>query len=194
MLWFNTPMSCPPSSRLPAALPPRRDSTGRAFFPSSLGKAREHRKYVYALHNNLPDGAPYPIRSVTDGRFRYIRNLKPEALYFNRWVMASPDGPYWPSWVANTDFDPHARAMVTRYLLRPAEELYDTQADPSDLNNLAADPRFAATKAGLAAELDVWMRAQKDPGAELDTEQKVGENQRYMSSKERWPRDLTKKP
>ncbi len=156
---------------------------GTSFLPVLLGKTKAHRKYVYAMHNNLPEGAPYPIRSVSDGRFRYIRNLTPEALYFNGWVMASGHGPYWSSWVWNTQADPHARAMVTRYMLRPAEELYDILADPSEMNNLAADPKSAATKAGLASELDAWMRAQKDPGAEVDTEQKVKENRIYNQEK-----------
>ena len=156
---------------------------GTSFLSVLLGKAKEHRKYVYAMHNNLPEGAAYPIRSISDGRFRYIRNLKPETLSLNKWVMASADGPYWSSWVWNTGADPHARAMVTRYLLRPAEELYDTQADPSEMNNLAAEPKFAATKAGLASELAAWMRAQKDPGAEVDTEQKVKENLMYGKEK-----------
>jgi N-sulfoglucosamine sulfohydrolase len=164
---------------------------GTSFLSVLLGKAKEHRQYAYAMHNNLPEGAPYPIRSVSDGRFRYLRNLQPEALYFNRWIMASPDGPYWPSWVGSTVFDLHGRAMVTRYMRRPAEELYDLEADPAEMHNLAADPTCATTKAGLASALDAWMQAQSDPGAILDTEQKVGENQLYTS--ERWPRDLTPK-
>ncbi len=163
--------------------PAKEGFDGTSFLSVLLGKAGGHRKYVYAMHNNLPDGAPYPIRSVSDGRFRYIRNLKPEILYLNKWVMASPDGPYWSSWVWRTEADPHARAMVTRYMLRPADELYDTQEDPSEMNNLAADPKFAATKAGLASELDSWMQAQKDAGAEVDTEQKVKENLTYSQEK-----------
>jgi N-sulfoglucosamine sulfohydrolase len=156
---------------------------GTSFFAVLSGKAKEHRKFTYAMHNNLPEGAPYPIRSVSDGRFRYIRNLTPRVLYFNKWVMGSADGPYWSSWVWRTSGNLHARAMVTRYMLRPAEEFYDVQADPSELNNLAADGNFAASKAGLAGELDAWMRAQKDAGAEVDTEPAVKENLKYSEEK-----------
>jgi N-acetylglucosamine-6-sulfatase len=34
------------------------------------------------------------------------------------------------------------------------QELYDRRQDPSELNNVAADPAFAAVKARLAAELE----------------------------------------
>ena len=36
------------------------------------------------MHNNLPEGPRYPIRSITDGRFRYIRNLLPQELYIEK--------------------------------------------------------------------------------------------------------------
>ena len=33
--------------------------------------------YAYGVHNNIPEGPAYPIRTVTNGEFRYIRNLSP---------------------------------------------------------------------------------------------------------------------
>jgi hypothetical protein len=39
------------------------------------GKKNTHRQLVLTVHNNLPEGPRYPIRSVTDGHFHYIRNL-----------------------------------------------------------------------------------------------------------------------
>ena len=38
----------------------------------------------------------------------------------------------------------------------PKEELYDLQADPQELNNLAADPKFSKELAELRGALDVW--------------------------------------
>ena len=37
------------------------------------------------------------------------------------------------------------------------------------MTNLAADPKHAAIKARLSAELDRWMEEQGDPGAPQDT-------------------------
>lgn len=45
---------------------------------------------------------------------------------------------------------------------RPAEELYDIQADPQELKNLAADPQYAATRQELRAALDQWRRETGD--------------------------------
>ena len=54
---------------------------GVSFLDVLLDKKEMHREYVYAMHNNVPEGSPYPIRSVRDTRFRYIRNLLPENLH-----------------------------------------------------------------------------------------------------------------
>lgn len=143
---------------------------GTSFLPVLLGRAQEHRRFVYTMHNNLPEGPPYPIRSVTDGRYHYVRNLIPAALYIERHVMGSTEhNPYWLSWLWRAADDPHALAMVERYLHRPAEQFYDLVQDPYEMQNRADDQPAARVQTQLAEELDRWMRAQGDPGAELDT-------------------------
>ncbi len=145
---------------------------GSSFLPVLLGEKTEHRRYVYAMHNNVPEGPPYPIRSVRDRHFHYVRNLAPEATYIEKHVMGVAEhNPYWATWMFATADDPHAYAMVHRYMHRPAEELYRTTDDPFEMNNLAADPQSATVKARLSAELDRWMDRQNDPGAALDTQQ-----------------------
>ena len=51
---------------------------GTSFLSVLLGQSSQHRQYVYGVHNNIPEGPAYPIRTVCDGRFRYIRNLTPD--------------------------------------------------------------------------------------------------------------------
>jgi len=46
---------------------------------------------------------------------------------------------------------------------RPAEELYDMKADPSQLTNLADKPKVATTKEGLRKQLDAFLEEQDDP-------------------------------
>jgi len=150
--------------------PAKGDFDGTSFLPVLLGRKDEHRRYVYFMHNNVPEGPPYPIRSVRDARYHYIRNLTPEATYIEKHVMGvSEHNPYWLTWMFATASDPHAYRMVHRYMHRPAEELYDTIKDPDELTNLAEDPDHAEVKARLSAELNRWMADQKDPGVTLDT-------------------------
>ena len=68
-----------------------------------------------------------------------------------------------------SESNPQAYALVQRYMRRPAEQVYHTASDPYEMNNLADDPKVADIKSRLSAELDRWMAAQGDPGAEQDT-------------------------
>ena len=54
---------------------------------------------------------------------------------------------------------------------RPSEELYETQNDPYELNNIVADDSYKNTKLKLGSELDRWMKSQADPGALQDTQE-----------------------
>ena len=64
--------------------PKRHDYDGTSFLPVLEGKAEAHRRFVYGIHNNLPEGPSYPIRSVSDGTFHYIRNLRSDELYIEK--------------------------------------------------------------------------------------------------------------
>lgn len=46
---------------------------------------------------------------------------------------------------------------------RPMEELYDCQVDPQQMNNLAADPRYAMVKARLVKVMEDYQRRTGDP-------------------------------
>jgi uncharacterized sulfatase len=147
---------------------------GTSFLPVLLGQKSTHRRFVYGMHNNIPEGPAYPIRTISDGQYRYIRNLKPDEIYIEKHLMGwSGDGklnnPYWATWVRDASASRHTYNMVKRYMHRPAEQLYHTAKDPYEMTNLANDPAAAVVKARLSAEIDRWMDTQGDPGAPLDT-------------------------
>jgi len=147
---------------------------GTSFAAVLRGQTQTHRTFVYGAHNNIPEGPAYPVRTVTDGQWRYIRNLTPDELYIEKHLMGiQGDGalnnPYWATWIGTAWDTPDTYRLVKRYLLRPAEELYHTAADPYEMNNLAADPDHADIKARLSAELDRWLAQQGDPGVPQDT-------------------------
>jgi hypothetical protein len=74
---------------------------------------------------------------------------------------------------------------------RPAEELYDLKSDPDQVVNLAADPAYAKIKAGLAAEVQTWMRETQDPRA-ADPATNVWDAYPYFGSLAKALRDAKK--
>ncbi|TWU31757.1 sulfatase family protein [Novipirellula artificiosorum] len=147
---------------------------GISFLNVLTGESDSHRKYVYGTHNNIPEGPSYPIRSISDGKYRYIRNLSPENLYIEKHVMGPPvedniSRYYWRSWVWESGNSERTYDLVERYMRRPAEELYHTAQDRYEMNNLIDQDSVQSIQQQLSAELDRWMESQGDPGAEQDT-------------------------
>ena len=147
---------------------------GRSFMPALTGKSKTHRKYVYGLHNNVPEGNPYPIRSLRDDEFHYIANLNHTQPYHEKHLqderLAKRYDLQW--WAATTkaaaNGDKRAKMLMDKFHNRPAEELYRVDKDPYEMNNLAADPKYAEVKKRLKTELARWMAEQNDPGAAMD--------------------------
>lgn len=131
-----------------------------------------HRDFAYGIHNNLPEGPAYPIRSVTDGKFRYIHNLKPGELYIEKHLMGGGrlNNPYWATWVGDDPMKkPNSYERIKRYMLRPEEQLYNTLEDPYELENIAKDEGYREMKISLKMALADWMKSENDPGIAVDT-------------------------
>jgi len=147
---------------------------GVSFLTVLIRKAKEHRKYVYGIHNNVPEGDPYPIRSIRDEEFHYIVNLKHTESYHEKHLqnpaLAKRYDLQW--WAATTKAaekgDKRAKKLMDKFHHRPAEELYRVDNDPYETSNLASDPKHARVKKRLRAELERWMTDQKDPGSAMD--------------------------
>ncbi|MBL6765230.1 MAG: sulfatase [Verrucomicrobiae bacterium] len=148
---------------------------GRSFLPVLAGETDRHKSHVYGLMTTrgIINGSDhFGIRSVRDGRFKYIWNLTPEIEFRNACVK-SPEFESWEAAAAKGDAD--AAEKVRRYKQRPGEELYDVSVDPLEWKNLANDPKFAEIKSELRARLDDWMTSQGDQGQQ--TELEAGEHQ-----------------
>lgn len=139
---------------------------GRSFAHVFRSPQAKHRDEIYAAHSGDGDMNVYPMRCVRTGRYKYILNLHPEFEYTTHIDRARrPDGKYfWDSWARKAETDKHAAAVVRRYHQRPAEELFDTQADPHELKNLASDPKHKELLARLRGRVREWMRSQQDEG------------------------------
>ncbi len=145
------------------------DIDGKSFLQVLYGKEKDHRNWAYGIHNNIPEGPSYPIRSIQDKRYKLILNLTPDAKYFEKHMMNIKDRTQvWASWLESADVDPQAKNLVDRFETRPAIEFYDLEEDPWELNNLAADPQYAERIVTMESELKKWMLQQGDKGAEMD--------------------------
>ena len=143
------------------------DLDGRSFVKVLKGRTDEHKKYTYGLQTSRGiHGGPeyYGIRSISDGRYRYVWNFTPEA----RFKCANLNSDWWRSWVEKAKTDEFARKQVDAYVSRPAEELYDIVSDPYEQENRIDDPALQEIRKELRAQLLQWMKSQGDKGQETE--------------------------
>ncbi|MGN6133828.1 MAG: sulfatase-like hydrolase/transferase [Aureliella sp.] len=135
---------------------------GRSLMPVLRGEKTEHRDAIYTVHSGDGNFNVFPMRSVRTARYKLIRNLHPEFLYTSHVTKVRGPEAYWPSWLEDAKTHPEAADKVKRYQQRPAEELYDLQADPLEQHNLVGDPAHAEVLEKLRSQLTAWMQAQGD--------------------------------
>ncbi len=135
---------------------PPPDIDGRSFLPVLLGRKGQAREEVFASHTGDKGMNQAPMRCIRTERYKYIVNLAPQIPYTTHITKGSEPAAYWASWLRLAEKDAKAAALVERHNHRPAEELYDLQADPYELKNLAADPAHAELLAKLREKVRQW--------------------------------------
>lgn len=159
----------PTMIQLAGGTPDPKKFDGRSFVDILAGKTETHHDYVYGIHNNIPTPEPYPIRTISDGTYRYIENLIPDKTFVNKGITGT-------AWFASMEQagksgDKHAELIVQRTVNRPKEELYHSSKDPYELENLAANPEYGPIKAKLSKALNDWREKEKDPGVSMDSKE-----------------------
>lgn len=118
---------------------------GYSFKEVLLGNAHTHRDHIITIHKGDKGMNVYPMRAIRVGKWKYILNLHPEFYYTTHMDLSDPTGgaflAAWPSWIEAAQTDPKAAAFLRAYHMRPAEELYDLEADPHETTNLADYPQ-----------------------------------------------------
>lgn len=133
---------------------------GRAFLGRQKGRPRD---YIFGGRDRM-DEAYDLIRTVRDKRFRYIRNYM--------WhVPRSQDIDYMNQMPTMREMRRlHAEGKLqgpqTQYFepIKPVEELYDTVADPHEVNNLAGDPKYKGALDRMREVHLQWCRETRDVG------------------------------
>jgi uncharacterized sulfatase len=121
---------------------------GRAF----AGQRRaEPRRYVFGMRDRM-DERYDPVRSVSDGRWVYVRNFFTHRPAGQR-VAYQFETPMTRAWHRLAREKPLPEAQAAFWKPHPAEELYDLENDPDEVKNLAGDPGSGEVLARMRSAL-----------------------------------------
>ena len=132
---------------------------GRAF----LGPYREPEPEFVFCYRDRMDERYDLMRSVRDRQFLYIRNYYPHLIYGQHiwYLWRSPATRAWE----RAYREGRCNAVQSRFWEpKPTEELYDVQADPHNVRNLANDPKYAPVLKRMRQALRSWVRENRDAG------------------------------
>lgn len=133
---------------------------GQAF----LGRAEAPpRQYIYGARDRM-DEAYDLIRTVRDKQYRYFRNYMPYVTYAQH-IQYMDEMPMLQD-LRRLHAEGKLRPEQERWFApaKPLEELYDVEADPHELNDLADDPQFLAVLTRMREAHQQWMEDTADLG------------------------------
>ena len=143
---------------------------GEIFLGAHAAKPRQ---YVFGARDRC-DETVFRFRTVRDARYRYIRNFTPDRPFLqpNEYKQRS-----YPVWNLLKQLHADGKLTPPQELLcaptMPAEELYDAQADPYEIHNLAQSATHQATLQRLRHALEKWIGETHDQGATLESPELV---------------------
>jgi len=129
-----------------------------------LNRATPARTHIYAARDRC-DIAIERMRCVLDERFKYIRNFMPGVPYMQRNPYKEKE---YPTWNLVKQLAREGKLTPVQALFtaegKPVEELYDLQADPHEVNNLATRPEQRQRLLAMRALIDKWVVETNDHG------------------------------
>jgi len=115
---------------------------------------------VYASHTFHEITMYYPMRVIRTKRYKYILNLAHQLPYpFASDLHAAPT---WQG-IIKSGAKKYGQRDVSAYLQRPRHELYNVEADPHEIVNLADNPEFSKTLQSLQSRLKTFQEETRDP-------------------------------
>ena len=110
---------------------------GRAFLGTQQSASNGH---MYGFRDRM-DSRFDLVRSVTGPRFQYIRNYMPHLIYAQH-IQFMYRVSTMQVWQQHYDDGLLSKTQQTFFQPKPMEELYDLQADPSQVSNLASQVQY----------------------------------------------------
>jgi arylsulfatase A-like enzyme len=137
---------------------------GKSFAPVLKGNTDQHRDLIFATHTGDGEMNLYPIRSVRNKHYKYIRNIYPDCYHTTHSDLQRREGhgAFWDEWEALAINDLNAQTIIKKYHQRPAVEFFDLTTDPTEKINLANNPDYKKQVKKMAKLLDAWMIEQGD--------------------------------
>jgi hypothetical protein len=132
---------------------------GNAF----LGKQKTaDPEYAYMFRGRMDERYDM-CRAVRDQKYRYIRNYMPYRIYGQRleFLFRAPSIGSWKEAYEKGECNEVQSAF---WNTKPVEELFDTENDPWEINNLANDPKYKDVLERMRTANKEWVSRIKDTG------------------------------
>jgi N-sulfoglucosamine sulfohydrolase len=134
---------------------------GRSFLPILSEEKPAGWDEVYASHTFHEVTMYYPMRVVRSGKYKLIWNIAhplPFPFASDLWGSAT-----WQDSLRGGNDFMYGKRTIKNLVQRPQVELYDLEADPDEIHNLAEDSQHAETLAKLQIKLRAFQRRTSDP-------------------------------
>ncbi|MCA1758490.1 MAG: sulfatase-like hydrolase/transferase, partial [Bacteroidales bacterium] len=144
---------------------------GNAF----LGKQKTaDPEYAYMFRGRMDERYDMS-RAVRDQKYRYIRNYMPYRIYGQHleYLWLAPSVGSWEKAYLNGECNEIQSVFWNK---KPVEELYDTENDPWEINNLANNPDYIEILERMRAANKTWVTSIYDAGfiPEADRVERAG--------------------
>ena len=138
---------------------------GNAFLGEQSTEAPD---YVHMTRGRMDERIDMS-RAVRDQKYRYIRNYMPFRIPLQHlaYLFTATSAQAWEDAFYAGECNEFQRVP---FLPKPVEELYDTENDPWEVHNLAADPAYKEVLERMREENRSWMEKVRDVGLVPESE------------------------
>jgi arylsulfatase A-like enzyme len=142
-----------------AGVEPPSQMQGRAFHGAFEAAPRE---YLFGFRGRMDERIDM-VRTIRDKRFIYLRHFMPHRRYGEHvdYMFQTPTTQVWHRLFHEGRLN---EAQSRFWQVKPSEELYDLDADPDEVQNLAESPAHQRVLGRLRAELDEFLLSTRDTG------------------------------